>query len=214
MPRLKDFVFDIRSIVPLNQGDVPLQAEEDVQSTLTDLTQHRVITYVDYFPVDGNAHCHYHTYPHVSSLYQYLSNNFRGELFSNVKYVQLFDERPFEHSFFLRIAQSFPSMRTLSVRNLVAQRDKNDYPSPNGNERAPVITYPSLRELILTRVHDDYLEQFLFETKTFVSADLELSCKDKQLYRVTNKFTREETKVNCAKVKFDLSVEIDYSNMI
>ena len=97
MPRLKDFVFDIRSIVPLNQGDVPLQAEEDVQSTLTDLTQHRVITYVDYFPVDGNAHCHYHTYPHVSSLYQYLSNNFRGELFSNVKYVQLFDERRFEH---------------------------------------------------------------------------------------------------------------------
>lgn len=214
MPRLKDFVFDIRSIVPLYEGDVHLQSEEDIRSTLADLTQHQVITYIDSFPDEGNAHCHFHIYPPLATDYGYVSNNFRGELFSNVQCVHLSDERPFEHSFFRRIAQSFPSMRTLRVRNYVGQREKPDL-SPNANERLPVITYPSLRQLSLACAHDDYLEQFLLETKTFLSADLRVSCMDGQLKRVTDNFTREETKVNYEKVKsFDLSAEIDYSHLI
>lgn len=215
MPRLNDFVFDIRSIVPLNESEVHLQSEKDIRLTLTDLTQHQVITYVDYFGEEGNAHCHFHTYPLLSTEYEYISNNFRGELFPHVQYVKLFDERPFEHSFFMRIAHSFPSMKGLCVENRTPQQEKQDHQLLNENQRLPVITFPSLRRLALLCVHDDYLEQFLLETKTYFLTDLELSCKERQLKRVTDNFTREQTKANHAKVKsLDFLTDIDFSNLI
>ncbi len=48
------------------------------------------------------AHCHAYSYPY------------------KLKYVckvSLFDEHPFEHEFFLRIAESFPLMEKLTVVN-------------------------------------------------------------------------------------------------
>ena len=69
--------------------------------------------------------------------------------------VTLFDERPFEHSFFLRLAQSFPSMTSVGrgqsssttgeTTSTAVRREK---------ERVPVIRYPSLRKLFLNYVHD------------------------------------------------------------
>ena len=215
MPRLKDFVFDIRSIVSLDDAEIPLQSDEDIRSTLTDLTKHQVTTRVDCFPSEGAAHCHIHTNPLISTEYEYVSNNFRGEIFENVQYVELYDERPFEPSFFMRIAQSFPSMKTLYVHNLLAQQEKQNHQLFNQDHQLPVIRYRFLQRLILLEVHDDYLEQFLFDTKTCFSNGLTLFCKDDQLKRVTCSFTRGETKVNCSKVKsFNLWNERDISHLI
>ena len=207
IPQLKDFVFDIRSIVQLDEGEFDLQSDEEIQSTLTDLTTHQTITYVDHFHEEGNAHCHFYTYPSLLIKYQYLSNRFQGELLENVQRVELFDERPFELTFFMRIAQSFPSMKTLRVTNRTPQQEKQDHQLSNEKQRLPIIRYRSLQKLILLRVHDDYLEQFLFDTKTIFSNDLRLCCYEDQLKRVTNNFMREETKVNYSKVKsFDWCV--------
>ena len=129
MPRLEDFVFNIRSIMPLDVDPVHLPTDEDIRCTLTDLTKHPVIFYVDYFRNDGHGHCHIYTSPYALIKYVNVSNNFPGGLFANVRKVSLFDERPFKHSFFLRLAQSFPSMETLTVVNQAAQLEKQDQQS-------------------------------------------------------------------------------------
>ena len=172
-PQLKDFVFDIRSIMPLDLDPVNLPSDEDVRCTLTDLTQHPVISYVDCFLHEGEGHCHLYTCPYSLIEYKYVSNNFPRELFGNVRYVELFHERPFEHSFFLHLNQSFPSMTTLTVTNRGPQIGKQHRQSSNENDPVSIIKYRSLRRIHLVRVHDDYVEQFLFETKTFFSDDME-----------------------------------------
>lgn len=215
MPLLKDFVFDIRSIVSLGGGEVHLQSDEEIRSTLKDLTKHKVISRIDYFRDQREVHCHLHTNPLLSIEYEFISNNFRGELFEHVQYVELFDERPFEHSFFMRIAQSFPSMKRLCVENRTAQQEKQDHQSSNENQHSTKINYHSLQRLVLRWVHDDYIEQFLFDTKTNLSNGLTLICEENQLKRVTHNFTREVTKVNCSKVKsFKLHVERDILHLI
>lgn len=49
--------------------------------------------------------------------YQKVSNHFPGGLYQHVYIVFLYDERPFEHEFFLRISQSFPLMKELHLTN-------------------------------------------------------------------------------------------------
>ena len=201
MPRLEDFVFNIRSIMPLSLDPVHLPTNEEIRCTLTDLTKYPVISYLDYFPIEGSGHCHIYTRPYPSMEYEYVSNNLASEVFANVRRVSLFDERPFEHSFFLRLAQSFPSMRTLSVVNEAAQLEKPHQQLCGEEERLPVIRYPSLRELVLIPVHDDYVEQFFFATRTFFSHGMHVCISRSQMKRVTHDFMRDETRINYSEVK-------------
>ena len=144
-----------------------------------------------------------------------MSNNFPSELFRNVRHVSLFDERPFEHSFFLRLSQSFPSMTTLFVENQTAQLEKHDQQSCNENEHLPIIKYCSLRDIRFLNVHDDYVEQFFFETRTFFSNDIRVCIDPSQLKRVTHDFMRDETRINYSKVKsFHFDDEIDWSRLV
>ncbi|CAF4303127.1 unnamed protein product, partial [Rotaria sordida] len=46
--------------------------------------------------------------------YENITNNFSGGLFKCVQTVRLFDERPFEHTFFMRFAQAFPFSKYLT----------------------------------------------------------------------------------------------------
>ena len=83
-------------------------------------------------------------------------------MFQCVRDVTLLDEQPFEHAFFLRIAQSFPFLRRLAVVNRKRQNEKRRKERKN----LPVIKYLCLRHLDLIEAHQDYHEQFLFDTKT------------------------------------------------
>ncbi len=47
--------------------------------------------------------------------YKNITNSFAGGLFKCVRQVLLFDERPFDHEFFLRITQSFPFLKKITV---------------------------------------------------------------------------------------------------
>ena len=201
MTRLEDFVFNIRSIIRLNFHSVHLPTNEEIRSTLTDLTQYPVISYLDYFPNRGRGHFHIYTSPYSSMEYYRMSNNFASEVFANVRHVRCFDERPFEHSFFLRLAQSFPSMKALTVTNRAAQLEKAHQQPCDEKERLPVIRYPSLRQLVLAGVHDDYVEQFFFATRTFFSDGMDVCNYRSQMKRVTHDFMRDETRLNSSKVK-------------
>ncbi|CAF4588253.1 unnamed protein product, partial [Rotaria sp. Silwood2] len=57
--------------------------------------------------------------------------------------VSLHDERPFEHEFFLRIAQSFPFMKELTLINKKPQKNKLN----NENQDLLIIKYPHLTKL-------------------------------------------------------------------
>jgi len=91
-------------------------------------------------------------------VYNNITNHFRGGLFTSVTTVSLYDEYPLEDEFFLRIAQSFPFMKELTIKNRKAQNNK-----PNNNDQIlSIIEYPNLIRLDLTNTHDNYVELFFF----------------------------------------------------
>ncbi|CAF4807027.1 unnamed protein product [Rotaria socialis] len=129
-----------------------------------------------------------------------ITNNFPGGLFKNVRTVFLHDEYPFEHEFFLRIVQSFPYMQELCVNNFKSQNRKHSDESSNDNQNLSVIKYFFLSELRLVDVHDDYMEEFLFDTKACLPKNVSLHLNYESLQRVTHYFARDVTRMNCAKI--------------
>jgi hypothetical protein len=116
--------------------------------------------------------------------------------------VSLIDEHPFEYEFFFRIAQAFPFLKTLIIHNRSPQNHKQCQQSNKEHRNLPVIEYPHLTILNLFVAHDDYIEQFLVHTKTCLLNYINLCINYGRLQRLTNNFTRDETRINCAKVKY------------
>ena len=200
MPRLKEFTFNIRSTIELD-NQIHLPSNEDMQRTFTDLTDHRIISCVDYFSYEKIGQCHFYTCPYTMTCYENISNKFPGGVFEYVRCVTLFDEHPFEHIFFYRIAQAFPFLSDLTVCNWESQNHKQDQDRNDDTRDSLIIKFPHLTELDLLEVHDDYIEQFLVDTKTCLPSSTYLLIEMDQLKRVTHNFTRDATRLNCAKVK-------------
>ncbi|CAF4539517.1 unnamed protein product, partial [Rotaria sp. Silwood2] len=88
--------------------------------------------------------CYICSYPFTMICYERITNNFSGELFKSVCEVELFDERSFEHEFFLRIAQSFPFMKKLTLINSKPQNEKQCRKLKHNNDDLLIIEYPHL----------------------------------------------------------------------
>ncbi|CAF4241865.1 unnamed protein product [Rotaria sp. Silwood2] len=195
LPKLNKFIFNIRSFIH-NCDSSDLLTSEEIQHTLTDLGDSQIIYYFDYFFTERRAQCHFYSYPYTLKYYHNITNSFSGGLFKCVREVSLFDDRPFEHEFFVRIAQAFPLLKKLSMINLTPQNQK----AKNNNEYLSIIEYPHLIELDFLDVSDDYLEQFLVNTKTFLIDNICIYAYYESLKRVTNNFRRAATRFNSAKV--------------
>lgn len=192
LPHLKTFHFNICSFV--NHYDrLNLLSNEDIQNTFRQFPNDQVVSCIDYFPGEDQGQCHIYSYPYVLPTYERITNNFPGGLFPFVRKISLFDEKPFEHEFFVRIQKSFPLLKDLAVVNREAQR--------NDQRDLELIHFPHLTRLWLNQVHDDYIEQFLLDTKTALPFNLELLVIYKIIERVTHGFKRTETRINCGKVK-------------
>ncbi|CAF3242981.1 unnamed protein product [Rotaria socialis] len=87
----------------------------------------------------------------------------------------------FEHEFFLRIAQSFPLVKALTLVNMKPQNGKQT----DDNQNLPIIEYAHLTTLDLTKSHLDYIEQFLLDTKTTLPSNVHLSVVYQALRKVT-----------------------------
>ncbi|CAF4320104.1 unnamed protein product, partial [Rotaria sordida] len=111
------------------------------------------------------------------------TNNFPGGLYPYVRVVTLYDEQPFEHEFFIRISQSFPFMEKLTVVNRHARNHKQSYKSMNDNQNLSIAKYYHLTDLAIRQVHDDYVEEFLCDTKTFLCNNILLFIDYKSLQR-------------------------------
>lgn len=88
----------------------------------------------------------------------------------------------------------------LSLVNHKPQNRKQSYESNHNNRNVSVIEYSFLCELRIINVHDDYIEQFLFDTKMYLPNNVILQIKYESLERVTHNFTRDATRINCAKI--------------
>lgn len=64
----------------------------------------------------------------------------------------------------------------------------------------PIVEYLHLIELDIEHAYDDYIEQFLCHRKTSFRQNIRLHVNNYALVRVTKHFTRQDLRVNCAKV--------------
>jgi hypothetical protein len=201
MPRLNKFIFNIRSLNCF-YNEMNLPSNEDIQKTFKDFKDKQIICCVDYFPKRKKGQCHIYSYPYKLKHYDDITNNFPGGIFKHVRKVSLFDERPFEHEFFLRIARSFPFMEKLSVTNQKRQINKRFSKSKNENQNLPIIKYPHLKYLHLLNTCIDYHAQFLLDTKTCLPLHVDVYMNYKLVKKVTRNFRRNTTRSNCAKLNY------------
>ncbi|CAF3867585.1 unnamed protein product [Adineta steineri] len=195
----KKFTFNIYSIIDhRHQAIFPLN--EHIEKTFQYFSNNQITTRIDHFEKGRFSQCHVYSSSYKMKIYNNITNNFRGGIFTSVTEVSLRDEYPFEHEFFLRIAQSFPSMKQLTIKNRQAQNNKQLIKSNNDYQILSIIEYPNLTRLDLNNAHDDYVELFLFDTKMSVPNNLHLCVDYQSLKRVTYYFTRYITSNNYVKL--------------
>ncbi|UJR12382.1 hypothetical protein I4U23_016559 [Adineta vaga] len=198
LTKVKYFDFDIYSLIFIKNNQMNFSSKEDVQQTFTDFSCEKVISCLDYFPHKRKIiQCHVYSYPFQMKSYENITNHFPGGYYRYVRIVSLHDdERPFEHEFFRQISLAFPLMTRLTVINYRAQNSKQ---SIDMNENFEIIQYYHLIELDIRECHDDYTEQFL-NTKTYLHNMISIIIDTHSLARITQNFTRDETRINCGKV--------------
>ncbi|CAF5154778.1 unnamed protein product [Rotaria sp. Silwood1] len=81
-------------------------------------------------------------------------------LFTCVCEVSLFDEDSFEYECFIRIVQSFPFTKNLTIINREPKNHQQYRKLKNNNPDLLIIQYPHLTYLDLDETHDDNVEQF------------------------------------------------------
>ncbi|CAF3409445.1 unnamed protein product [Rotaria sp. Silwood2] len=190
MTRLNKFTFNICSVIyPDQLINVPLN--EDIKYSFRNFQNNQIISSVNYFS-RTELYCHVYSYPYIWTFYHNIANNFPGGLFKCVREISLYDDHPFEHDFFLRITQSFPFVRKLTI--------DNHEPQHNNHLEQPIIKYSHLVEIDLVKTHEDYLDEFLNKAKICLLNDVHLHVYYDSLKQVTNDFTREETRINCSKI--------------
>lgn len=200
MPYLNKFTFNIYSFIRFNHQS-NLLSNGDLQKTFNNFINDEVLSCVDYFPKATLGQCHVYSYPFQLEYFDSITNSFSFGKFNYVRRIVLFDERPFEHEFFMKISQSFPVLEQLAVKNRRAQRHKLLRKGNNSNGNLAIIEYPCLIELDLTAVHLDYVKQFMFDTKTCLPTSVCLLVNYKLLKKATRNFRRNATKNNCAKLR-------------
>ncbi|CAF1083985.1 unnamed protein product [Rotaria sp. Silwood1] len=90
-------------------------------------------------------------------------------MFNDLDYLEVQDEIPFEYEFFIPIAWSFPLLKYLSILNLSSQSSISKKFDCNDNQLYSIVKYPYLISLNLYSAHNDYVEQFLNDRKTYLS---------------------------------------------
>ncbi|CAF3636818.1 unnamed protein product [Rotaria socialis] len=181
-------------------------SRERIQQTLINIGQHNTATIVNYLS-RCTAECSIFSLPFTFDYLRYLGNISPNIVFNYVTYLLVEDHDAFGHEFFVRIARSFPLLKHLHILNIQPQLSSNLTLSSDHSQSYSIIEYPHLTSLDVICSLTDYLEQFLDETKASVPCLTELEVSYRYLKTVTNNFTREETRRNCAKVKKLIAIE-------
>ncbi|CAF1462785.1 unnamed protein product [Rotaria sp. Silwood1] len=174
-------------------NQINLLSKEDIQETVIDFKHNKIISYVDYFLEKQIGQCHVYSYPSEMQYYQNITNHFSGGLYKYVRLISLYDEHPFEHEFFIKISQSFPFLESLTLINNQTQKSKQFYKSINNDNNLSIVKYNHLITVVISTVHEDYIQEFLFNTKTYFHNNIYLNINYKLLEKVTHNFARDDT---------------------
>ena len=209
MSHLHIFMCDIVSDETIiNQHTKP--SPDDIRRTFIQ-NGHNVDCYIDDY-TEEIGRCHVYSLPFTMDDIHYITSRFPGGTFANVRVLRLRDIcRSFEHSFFARIARSFPLLNELAVSNTTEQIGRSIRQLNKLIQVSSVIEYPHLAKLDLTFVHIDYVEQFLSSMNTRLPCLTKLWVRYEHLISVTNNFTRDSTRINSAKLKHIIFYEPMYS---
>lgn len=104
MAQLKRLTFNIQSRIDWNK-QVGLPSNASILKTFENWKFNQVVSWMDSFPAAMEAQFHIRSSPYRWKQYYNITNQFPDGLFQSVREISLFDERPFEHEFFVRIAQ-------------------------------------------------------------------------------------------------------------
>jgi hypothetical protein len=198
MPYLHKFTFHISTEVELHHF-THYPSSEDIQRTSNNIGYQQVCCILTY-RIDTII-CHVFSLPFAFDYLGHIGITFPSMDFSRVRELAVYDNNAFKHEFFLRIACFFPLLKKLRVINYGPQRQMEDNSISNNNELYSTVEYPNLISLCLRYSHIDYVEQFLNETKTRLPHLTKLTVNYDELRIVTENFTRDATRRNCAQVK-------------
>lgn len=199
LPLLTKLTFNIYTYTRF-YNEVNFPSNDSLQQTFKDFPNANVNCCIDYFKESNFSQCHIYTYPYRLAYYDNISNHLPSGIFRSVRKVSLFDERPFEHQFFLRLAQSFPLMKELIVKNKKRQNNKRFRTSTSPNAHLSIIKYKCLIKLDLFEAHKDYYEQFFFETKTCLPTNVHVYVDYQPMRKITRNFRRNTTRSNSVKI--------------
>jgi len=197
LPQLYKFTFHISTEVA-QQHLVHHLSDDDIQRTFANIGYQQVGCFLT--NNSGSTKSDVFSLPFMFDHFQ-IGLKFPCVIFAHVISLRVYDLVPFEHEFFLRITRSFPLLKDLHVSNSESQLHISSNLSSNDNQMHSIVEYPYLISLDLSDVHIDYVEQFLNETKTHLPRLTELIVNYNQLTIVIENFTRNATRLNCAKVK-------------
>jgi hypothetical protein len=193
-------------------------SNDDIKQTFISNGYEQVACIVQYM-MRNYAICHAFSFPFAFDCLHMLGKNFPNIIFNNVTLLMVFDYTPFDYEFFVRIARSFPLLRSFQVKNLLSTRDQFDFDSDqfdsdsdqfesdsnqsecDSNQSYTIVEYPHLRTLNVSCAHIDYIDQLLDESKTRLPQLTELEIDYENLRTVTKNFTRDATRLTCSKVK-------------
>lgn len=193
MPRLNKFTFSIVSQTINKNIKIDLPSNDKIQSTFIKRGYNQVGSYADFNSTTNVGRCHVYSLPYQFDIFINLNNVFTGGIFNKVRCLFMNDTSPFEHELFALVSQTFPYLEKLYLHNFQAQKNKQ--------HSSQLVVFSHLIELILSAAHVDYAEQFLFEKNTRLPRLLELTIKYETLAIVTNNFTNDAARLNCANLK-------------
>jgi hypothetical protein len=199
MPRLNKFNFSICTVTRTMDVVLHHPSNDDVQRTFIEKGNRLFDYYVDHYHPQGRSACHVYSLPYVFDEFLHLTNRFPGGKFSNVRHLVMKDDFPFDHEFFKRISEDFSCLRTLAVVNVAPQKSKQEF--SNDSQSSTIITFAHLTHVYVDLAHVDYVEQFLFSSKTCLPCLRELHVTYEALATATNCFTSDAARVNCAQLK-------------
>ncbi len=142
----------------------------------------------------NRGNCHVYSLPYRFHDFIFMGSCFQGGRFDKVRLLSMLDRRPFEYELFKIISQDIPFLQALYIYNFIPQKNKQHHSST-------LIAFNHLCTLNLHTVHPDYAIQLLSDKNTRLPALKNLQIEYKTLETVTNDFTNDTIRLNCAKIK-------------
>jgi hypothetical protein len=194
LPRLNKFMFNIHTNIINTDIKIDLPSNDDIRNSFIKRGFQSVGTWAEKTLKNNEGNCHVYSLPYPFRDFLFMSSCFQGGKFDKVRMLMMLDRYPFEYKLFKIISEDFPFLQKLVILNFRAQENDQHHSSA-------LITFNHLLKLNLIHVHEDYVTQFLSERNTRLPCLTNLKIRYDTLAGVTNNFTNDETRLNCAKIK-------------